>query len=168
MLILLPTALIPLIVGAVYYHPKVVGTAWMRANHFTEEDLKGANMALIFGLSFVMSILLALLLQTIVIHQMGVFSLLSGQEGFDDPASAVRGLFNDFMELYGAEHRTFGHGALHGAIAAGFFAVPILTINGLFERRSWRYVLIHAGYWLITLALMGGVLGQFAPLPIAE
>ncbi len=71
MLILLPTALIPLIVGAVYYHPKVAGTAWMRANHFTEEDLKGANMGLTFGLSFVMSILLALLLQTIVIHQMG-------------------------------------------------------------------------------------------------
>ena len=166
MLIILLTALIPMIVGAVYYHPKVVGSAWMRANNFTAEDLKGANMAVIFGVSFIMSILLAYLLQYLVIHQTGVLSLLVGQEGFDDPNSAVRGFFNDFMELYGDEHRTFGHGALHGAIAAIFFVMPVITINSLFERRNWRYVTIHTGYWLITLVLMGGVLGQFASLAI--
>lgn len=168
MLIILLTALIPLIVGAVYYHPKVVGTAWMRSNNFTAEDLEGANMALIFSLSFVMSILLAYLLQYFVIHQTGVLSLLVGQEGFDNPDSPVRGFFNDFMATYGAEHRTFGHGAFHGAIAAIFFIMPVITINSLFERRSWRYVMIHTGYWLITLVLMGGVLGQFATLAIPK
>ncbi|MEL6988082.1 MAG: DUF1761 domain-containing protein [Bacteroidota bacterium] len=31
----------------------------------------------------------------------------------------------------------------------------------LFERRGWKYVLIHAGYWLLTLTLIGGVVCQF-------
>lgn len=161
MLIPLLTALVPLLVGAVYYHPKVVGSAWMRVNNFTTKDLEGANMPLIFGLSYVMSIFIAYLLQYLVVHQTGLLSLLAFQEGFDDPNSAVRGLFDDFMALYGDEHRSFGHGAFHGAIVAMLFVTPIIVINSLFERRGWKYVSIHAGYWLISLVLMGGILGQF-------
>lgn len=161
MLILLLTALVPLLVGAVYYHPKVVGTAWMRVNNFTTKDLEGANMLLIFGLSYVLSIAIVLELQTMVIHQNGLLSLLAFQEGFDNPGSNVRGLFDDFMLTYGDVHRSFGHGAFHGAVVALLFVTPIIAINGLFERRNWKYVLIHAGYWLTSLVLMGGILGQF-------
>jgi hypothetical protein len=164
MLILFLSALIPMIVGAVYYHPKVVGTVWMRTNNFTTKDLEGANMVLIFGLSYVMSVSLAFLLQSMVIHQQGVLSLLAFQEGFEDSGSAVRGLYDDFMATYGQEHRSFGHGSLHGAIVALLFVTPIFTINALFERRNWKYVAVHAGYWLITLLLMGGVIGQFGEL----
>jgi hypothetical protein len=150
-----------MLVGAVYYHPKVVGSAWMRTNNFTPQDLEGANMLLIFGLSYVLSIALVFELQTMVIHQNGLLSLLAFQEGFDDPGSDVRGLFDDFMLTYGDVHRSFGHGAFHGVIAALLFAAPIVAINGLFERRGWKYILIHVGYWLISLLLMGGILGQF-------
>ena len=65
-------------------------------------------------------------------------------------------------KLYGENFRTFKHGALHGTIAGIFFALPVFGIIALFERRSWKYVLIHLGFWVITLALMGGVLCQWA------
>ncbi|MDG2450581.1 MAG: DUF1761 domain-containing protein, partial [Saprospiraceae bacterium] len=67
---LIGAAIIPLLVGAVYYGP-LFGKSWMNVNGFTEEDLKGGNMALIFGLSLLFSFMIALSLSTIVIHQMG-------------------------------------------------------------------------------------------------
>lgn len=54
--------------------------------------------------------------------------------------------------------RTFKHGSFHGIIGAIFFALPILGINALFERRGAKYIFLHLGYWVITMALMGGVI----------
>jgi UDP-N-acetylmuramyl pentapeptide phosphotransferase/UDP-N-acetylglucosamine-1-phosphate transferase len=58
-LILLAAALIPMVMGFIWYNPKTLGNAWMKAADVTEEKMKGANMALIFGLSFVFSIMLS-------------------------------------------------------------------------------------------------------------
>ena len=68
------------------------------------------------------------------------------------------------MELHGNDFRTFKHGAFHGTIGALFLALPILGINALFERRSFKYIAIHTGYWMLTMGLMGGVLCQFIEL----
>jgi hypothetical protein len=38
--------------------------------------------------------------------------------------------------------------------------LPIMGTNALFERKSFKYVLINVGYWTISLALMGGILCQ--------
>jgi len=65
------------------------------------------------------------------------------------------------MTKYGEVHRTFTHGMVHGGMGTIFIAFPIIAINGLFERRSWKYILIHTGYWLISLVLMGGVICAF-------
>jgi hypothetical protein len=32
----------------------------------------------------------------------------------------------------------------------------------LFERRSWKYIFINAGYWILTLTLMGGIICAYA------
>ena len=40
-----------LVVGFIWYNPKVFGTAWMNSAGLTEEQLKGGNMAKIFGLA---------------------------------------------------------------------------------------------------------------------
>jgi hypothetical protein len=55
-------------------------------------------------------------------------------------------------------HRSFGHGALHGAIGAIFFVLPVLGINALFERKGWKYILINVGYWVVTLTIMGAII----------
>lgn len=46
---------ISLIVGAIWYNPKVMGTLWMKETGVTEEDAKNANMGVIFGLSFLVT-----------------------------------------------------------------------------------------------------------------
>ena len=152
------TALIPLAVGAFYYSPKVLGNAWMAANGFTTKDLEGDNMVKIFGISFIMGILISMTMGGIAIHQSGVAQVLFGAigEGNQEAASDLAA----FMEKYGDMHRTFGHGALHGAFFTIFFIFPLISINALFERRGWKYIFIHTGYWLITLTLIGGVLCQ--------
>ncbi len=158
-------ALIPMIVGAAYYHPKVFGTSWMKVNGFTEESLKGGNMLVIFGVSYIFSIFLAFTVSGLVIHQSGIFSTFA-PEVFES-GGAVQNEFNDIMSRYGDKFRTFGHGAVHGIFATIFFALPLIGINSLFERRGWKYILIHTGYWLVTLVLMGGLLCatlQFSPL----
>ena len=54
-------ALVPLFMGAIWYHPKVFGTAWMKINGFEEAKMKeGFNMPLVFGLTFVFGFLVAL------------------------------------------------------------------------------------------------------------
>lgn len=157
--------LIPLIVGSLYYSPMVAGNAWMKANKFTEESMKGANMAMIMGLSYLFSCFIAFIMAGAVIHQGGAFGMMYPE--VMESGSETQKHFNQLMEMYGDNSRDFKHGLIHGIITSLFFVTPIIAINALFERRGWKYILIHTGYWLITLALMGGLLCatlEYAPL----
>lgn len=152
----LVAGLIPLIVGAAYYSPMLLEGAWMRSNKFTKKDIEGGNMALIFGLAYLFSVILAFGLTNFVVHQTSVFQLLI-PEVFEAGSETER-YFADFIAKYGDKHRSFGHGALHGGLLSVIVALPLIAINALFERRGWQYVMIHFGYWFITLILMGGLL----------
>lgn len=158
-------AFIPIVVGFVWYHPKVFGAAWMRLNGFSEEDLAGGNMGLILGLSFLLGTFLSFGLSGLVIHQGNVFQMM--MPDIMESGSAAQAQFNELMAQYGTSHRGFGHGALHGGLAAVLFALPFIAINSLFERRGGKYIMIHFGYWFLTLVLMGGLLCEtleYAPL----
>ena len=161
-LVVLGSALIPLLVGIIWYNPKVFGNAWMQAAGLKEEDLKKSNMFLIMGVTLLLSVFLSVALLYMVVHQYYIFSSVLGMPGFDDPTSPQGKALADFFALAKGNFRTFKHGALHGTIAAITFALPVLGINSLFERRSAKYIFIHLGYWVATLALMGGVLCQFS------
>ncbi|MEQ1553960.1 MAG: DUF1761 domain-containing protein [Ferruginibacter sp.] len=156
MWLLLVAGFIPLIVGFVWYNPKVFGYAWMKTIGKTEDDLKGANMALIFGLTYLFGCMLAMALMSIVIHQWGFNSVFQGDTSVESASYTKH-----FFETYGDRFRTFKHGVLHGSITGTFLALPIIGTNALFERRSAKYVAIHVGYWVVTMALMGGLLCQF-------
>lgn len=151
----LVAALATLIVGFIWYNPKVFGTMWMKSIGKTEEDLKGANMALTFGLTFLFSFMLALALHPMVIHQFGIMSLLADIPGSREGKAEL--FLNGTAIDYTHKFRTFKHGALHGTIAGIFIALPIIGISGLFDRRSGKYILISAGYWIVSLAIMGGI-----------
>lgn len=150
---ILVAGLIPLLTGFIWYNPKVFGNAWMKSVGMTEESMKGANMALIFFLCYVFGCIIASALMTIVIHQFGFNSVLQG-----DSTAETTDYVKHFYETYGNRFRTFKHGTLHGTIAGFFIAMPIIGTAALFERRGFKYVAIHTGYWMLTLALMGGVL----------
>ena len=155
-------ALIPLIIGFIWYNPKVLGTAWMKSCGFTTDDLKGSNMAIVFVLTYVFSFFLAFLLNTLVIHQFGFFSSIMSEPGWNEAGSEVYNFSQEYLKRFGHTYRDFGHGALHGTMAGLFFALPIIAINALFEKRSFKYIAISIGYWIVSLALMGGVICQFA------
>lgn len=161
-LIIFLASLIPMALGFIWYNPKVFGTAWMKSAEITEDKMKGANMALIFGLSFIFSFLIAMAEQFMVIHQWHIYSILMNDMDLKDPESATSLMLKDFMEKYGNNFRTFKHGVFHGVFAGLFFALPILGVNALFERKGFKYIAINAGYWTVALALMGGVICAFA------
>jgi len=160
-LVILGAALIPTVVGFIYYNPKVVGTAWMNVTGMTEEKARQGNMPVIFGVSFVLSVLLAMALTQWTIHQTSIIGLFAMQEGFGDAGNQYTNYFNNFISKYGGLHRTFGHGAIHGVFAALFIGMPLLATNALYEQKGFKYILINMGYWIITLGLMGGVICQF-------
>ncbi len=151
-------ALMPMLVGFIWYNPKVMGTAWQRESGITDEQIQGGNMPLIFGLAFFFSLVLAAMVNTLVVHQFHVQSLLINEPGFNDPSSELGMWFADFQAKYGMLHRTVTHGLVHGFMSSLLFALPLITINSLFERRSAKYILIHFGYWTLTLMLMGAVI----------
>ncbi|CAM1345471.1 DUF1761 domain-containing protein [Tenacibaculum amylolyticum] len=159
-LILMVSALIPLITGFIWYGP-LFKNAWMKEMNFTEESMKGANMALIFGLSYVLGFIISLGLMPAVIHQMGTYSVLVAEPGFNEQTGEAYEMFSSFMENYGDRFRTFKHGALHGGLVGFFIAMPILAIQAMFERKSFKYIAINAGYWIVTLAIMGGIICQW-------
>ncbi|GAA3566452.1 DUF1761 domain-containing protein [Snuella lapsa] len=150
-LALLASAVSALVMGFIWYNPKVFGNAWMQAADMTEEKMKGANMAKIFILAFIFAFLLAFAIQFLAIHQTGAISMVGGDVENALPSFAA------FMEDYGDAFRTFKHGALHGVIAGIFIALPIIGTNALFERRGTKYILINSGYWIVTLAIMGAI-----------
>ena len=126
----LPTlvgALVPLVLGFIWYNPKLFGTAWMNSIGMTEDDAQKGNMPVIFGVSYLLAAVAAYNIAT-------------------------------YMGYHDAVDRVFTHGAFHGGMLAVYTGLPILITNSLFEKRSWTNILINAGYWVITFAVMGGVI----------
>jgi hypothetical protein len=155
---LLVSAAVTLAVGFVWYNPKVFGTIWMKENNLTEEELKTGNMLKIFGLTYLFSLMITVTLMSLTIHQTGALGMVGGPL----LADTAKPSFAAFMVDYGTAYRTFKHGALHGFLSGLLFAFPVIGINSLFEKKSWKYIFVHAGFWVVSLTLMGGIICGFA------
>ena len=151
---ILVSALATLVVGFIWYNPKVFGTAWMKETGLTQEELAKGNMLKIFGLTYIFSLFIVMIEMSLTIHQSGAVSMVGGLPKINEALPS----FKAFMADYGTAFRTFKHGALHGFMSGLFFAFPLIAINGLFERKSWKYIWIHAGYWIVTLTIMGSII----------
>ena len=151
-LAILVAAIVTLPIGFVWYHPKVFGTIWMKEARLSEEQLKGANMLVMFATAIFYAFLISFVLQFFVIHQFGAIGMVGG-----DPSKALPS-YAAFITDYGVAFRSFKHGALHGFMAGLFFAFPVIGVGSLFERRSFKYVLIAGGYWVVSCTIMGGIL----------
>lgn len=154
-------ALIPMIIGMIWYHPKVFGTAWMKSVGLKPEDAESVNMPLMVGLTLLFGMMLSVMLSVVVVHQNGLISLLIMDPDFATAGSEISNYVQNFKDSYGMTHRTFGHGALHGAILAMLTSVPFIGSLAFHEKRSIKYVLIHCGYWIFTSILMGGLISAW-------
>lgn len=159
---ILVAALVPTVIGFLWYNPMLFGKVWQKATGLTEEDMKGANMPVMMILGLVFAFMLAFFLQLIVIHQMSVGSALFNvmEKGDEAAKAAGKAIIDQFSEggIYANEHRTFGHGMLHGVMAGIFFVLPIFATNAMYERKPWKLTWINVGYWTLTLGVMGGII----------
>ena len=148
-----------LLIGLIWYNPKVFGTMWKKEIGMSP-DYKpdGKTMAITFGLTWLMCFFLSVAMASMVIHQMGVYSLLTTTHD-----QVQIDLYQSIMDAYHSNFRSYRHGALHGAISAITVAMPILVVGALFERRSWKYIFITVGYWLVTMIIMGAIICHFQP-----
>ncbi|RCS26209.1 DUF1761 domain-containing protein [Polaribacter sp. WD7] len=155
--VLFLTALVPMILGSIWYGP-LFGKTWMSIMGFTEESLKETNMIKVLAICYVLSVLISSALMPMVIHQMGTYSTLAGEPGFAEQTGDAFVYFENFVNTYGDRFRTFKHGAFHGVLYGLFLIMPILGIIAMFEKKSFKYVAINAGYWIVTLAIMSGII----------
>ncbi|CAA7196389.1 DUF1761 domain-containing protein [Chryseobacterium potabilaquae] len=144
-------ALVPLIMGFIWYNPKVFGQVWMEEAGLTEDKMKGTNVG-VFIFSLILSVLISYFLQFVTIHQFGALGMIGGD------VMNANDSYQAFMKDYGMAYRSFGHGALHSFIAGVLFVFPLIAINAMFERKSWKYTMINTAYWTITITIMGGII----------
>jgi hypothetical protein len=113
--------------GGLWYSPALFGRVWMAENNLTDEKLRNGNIAKIFGLSF-------------------VFSLLMSAN----------------LAMFLAEPKTTASWGATAGFLAGFGWVALgIAIVALFERKSWKYIFINAGYMTVAFVLMGLILGTW-------
>ncbi len=142
-LALIVAALVPMIMGFVYYHPKVLGNQWMRANGFTLESLGTGPKPVMYLLALAVSFLLAFFL----------WGNVTGAGGVDS--------FQVTDPRDGHSHVTFGHGAFHGVAISILVLLPIFVTMAIFEKRSWSWAFVNWGYWALTVILMAGILSAW-------
>lgn len=126
-LAILASALSSFLIGGLWYSGALFGKVWMRENGFTEESLKQANMAKIFGVSFFLSLIIAI--------NMAMFI---GPE-----ADLSFGLFAGFMAGFGWVAMSFGIVYLFERkslklwlINAGYHVVTFTLIGAILG--AWR------------------------------
>lgn len=136
-LALIVAALIPNVIGAIYYGP-LFGNMWRGALGKTEEELAPSNPALVYGGALLLSFILAFILN---------FFLQMGHKNVSEAG-----------ELIVASNNTFGHGAFHGSMIALSIVMPVIVSLGLFHKTHWKVNLLNVLFWWLCIALMGGII----------
>ena len=126
-LAVLVAALSTFILGGIWYSPLLFYKPWMKANGFSDEDLKQRNQAKVFGFAFLWSIVMSVNL-----------ALFLNDKNTDTAWGATAGFLAGF----------------------GWVAMSIFII-GLFEKRSLLYMLINAGYMILSFVIMGLIIGAW-------
>lgn len=130
-------ALIPCIIGGLYYGP-LLGKPWLTSLGKSAEEMKPNNPIVAYGLAILMAALIAMSLNMML--------------------QLVHKDVNEEGELFFNTFRTFKHGALHGALLAISFVMPVIVSHGIFQKHSAKNILLNAVYWIICFTLMAGLL----------
>ena len=122
------------VVGGIWYSPGLFGKAWMKDNNFTEESIEKGNKGKIFGWTFIFSLLMAV--------NLGMFL---ADAPTDCPTNCVA-------------KTDISWGATAGFLA-GIWTFCAIGIHSLFEQKPWRLILINGFYSIVSLVLMGAIIG---------
>lgn len=155
-LIIFISSFIPLIVGAVWYNPRFFGQV-----KDPSDTSKSGHKPLVYILTFIVSVFYSVAISFQVIHQLHFQSMFYNEVGF---LASEGNAFKDFefiMAAYKNNFRSFGHGAFHGLLNSIFILLPLFTINGMFEGKTWKYIFTTWGYWTLCSVIMGAIICQF-------
>ena len=122
------------VLGGVWYSPAMFGNAWMKANNLELETIRKGNMLKIYGVAFILSLVMA--------ANLAMFLA-------DGPATCPEGC---------TQKTDVSWGAIAGFLA-GIWVFCAVAIHGLFEHRSTRLILINGGHSLVGLVMMGAIIG---------
>jgi hypothetical protein len=56
---------------------------------------------------------------------------------------------------------TASTGALYGFLTGFGWIAMGFGVTGMFELKSWPYIVINSGYWIVTMTVMGIIIGAF-------
>ena len=125
------------IVGGIWYSPKLFGKAWMKDNNFTEEQIRtGGNKGKIFGATAIFSLVMA--------ANLAMFLA-------DPPSTCPADC---------APKADVAWGATAGFLA-GIWTFCAIAIHSLFELKTWRLIFINGFYSIVSLTLMGAIIGAW-------
>jgi hypothetical protein len=111
-------------IGGLWFSPLLFSRIWMSSAGLTEEQLKTGNKGKIFGVTAILSFVMALNLAMFL----------------NDPKT------------------TLAWGATAGFLA-GIWTFCAIAIVGLFEMKSWTWIFLNGLYSLLSLTVMGLILG---------
>ena len=149
-------ALVPLIIGFIWYRPTMPWIKWASANK--PLNVKRPSILGLFVL-YGLSAALVFVYMNLIIHQIGFYELF-----FTD---IMRGnqeskqIAEEFLAVYGQKHRHLGHGLFHGLIDAFALALPFIAFYSLVENIDWKRTIVHLGFWVICSTLIGGLVAEF-------
>jgi Protein of unknown function (DUF1761) len=155
-LVILISSCIPLIVGAIWYNPRLFGQKTEPNN-----GNKQGHKPMIYLLTFILSIMYSVTISFQVIHQLHFQSMFFNEVGFLNGEGNAFKDFEFIMAAYKNNFRSFGHGAFHGLLNGLFILLPLFAINGMFEGKTWRYIVTTWGYWTTCGVIMGAIICQF-------
>src|SRR3989344_4857515 len=127
-LAVLVSAVIGMVIGALWYSPLLFGKLWMRLSGMTEKQLNEAKkkgMGKMYLIAFI-----AVLLMTYV---------LAHFVDYTDSNTFTKGMQTGFW------------------LWLGFF-VPILVGSVLWENKSFKLYLLNVIHYLVVLIILGGIL----------
>lgn len=149
-------AFVPLITAFLWYRPN---TPWVKWSGIQLKNTASIKQPLKLVWAFILSFTLVYGYINLVIHQMGFYELFFTDimQGNETSKKVVE----DFLTQYGQKHRHFGHGFFHGVINAFVFALPFVSFHAFVDNKNTRFVIVHFLYWLITSALVCGLISAF-------
>ena len=133
----LVAGMVPNALGALYYGP-IFGDMWVKSFGDKETNFESKPSYVIY--------LATLLLGIVISFFMNIAIIMSHKE------------LGEHGEIILQSHETFGHGAFHGLLFAMTLVVPVILSLGLFHRAQIKNMALNSVYWVLSFAIMGGVL----------
>ena len=151
-------ALIPLILGFFWYHPKVLGTTLATATGRSINQIGNQGSIGKAAFTYLFGLFMAYILLMCSVHQYPTALLFVLDPAFGQEGSEFSTFLTDFNNKYGDRHRTFGHGLIHGVEVASLASFALLGISTFIEGLPMKRMWIHFGYFVLCGGLMGGII----------